>query len=272
MSIFADQLMIRYLTAANVDALLVPQADVNRQRVQSLLASVYEPRLLQVQSVDSVTVTTKTFQVPVVEPMTIRGTWEKQIPSSERSLAAFELPAIAETTWIDMQLDTMVSVRVSATTALLDAIASEDVSELSQQAFINKFQFLDLPSLMQAAGLSTYQALQADFPRLYRMHYADPAAYNPNDPAAARKYRLLISALFFATLDLEGALRQLTQGRRALNSLRPRPEGYEGGDILASSAWMGILPTTAFDPDVTPITQNDVTNLFAAGRFVAAFE
>src|SRR5438876_730757 len=81
-------------------------ADATRQRAQALLASVYEPRLLIVQSLDSITVTAKSFQVPVVEPVSVNGTWEKVIPQSERSLISFDLPAMAQTDWIDMALET----------------------------------------------------------------------------------------------------------------------------------------------------------------------
>jgi hypothetical protein len=271
MTAFEDQLMIRYLDPANVDLLLVPQGDATRQRAQALLAAVYEPRLLTIQSLDSIVVTAKSFQIPVVEPVAVNGTWEKVIPQSERSLIDFDLPAIAQTNWIDMALDTTVSARVSATSAPLDAVTSEDVSELSQQDFLAKFQFLDLPGLMTAAGVSTYQELQADFPRLYHLHYAAPAPYDPNDPGAQRTYQLRVSVLFFDTLDLQGALRQLMQSRNALDAVRPQPDEYEGGDLLASSAWIGVFPTSVFGP-ATPITQAQVTSLFAAEGWLAAFE
>jgi hypothetical protein len=272
MTAFADQLMTRYLDPANVDLLLVPQADATRQRAQALLASVYEPRLLTVQSLDSITVTGKNFQVPVLEPITVNGTWEKVIPQSERSLISFDLPAIAQTDWIDMALETTVSVRVSATSAPLDSVTSEDVSALSQQDFLAKFQFLDLAGLMAAGKVSTYQELQADFPQLYHLHYAAPAPYNPDDPAAARTYKLRISVLFFSALDLQGAFRQLAQARRAMDAVWPRPSDYEGGDLMASSAWIGVFPDSVFDPQVTPITQAEVSALSAAQGWVAAFE
>lgn len=272
MTAFADQLMIRYMDPANVDLLLVPQGDATRQRAQALLGSVYEPRLLTVQSLDLITVTAKSFQVPVLEPMPFNGTWEKILPQSERSLISFDLPAIAQTDWIDMALETTVTARVSATSAPLDTVASEDVSELSQQDFVAKFQFLDLAGLMASAQVSTYQELQADFPRLYHLHYAAPAPYNPNDPAAQRTYKLRVSVLFFSSLDLQGALRQVAQSRRAVDAVWPQPSEYEGGDLLASSAWIGVFPDSVFDPKTTPITQDEVAALFAAQGWVAAFE
>ena len=255
MTSFADQLTVRYMDPANVDLLLVPQADATRQRAQALLASVYEPRLLTVQSLDSITVTAKNFQVPVVEPVSVNGTWEKILPQSERSLVSFDLPALAQTDWIDMVLETTVTARVSATSEPLDMVTSEDVSELSQQDFLAKFQFLDLVGLMTAAQVSTYQELQADFPRLYHLHYATPPPYNPDDPGAKRTYQLRICVLFFSTLDLQAALRQLAQSHRAVDAVWPRPSEYEGGDLLASSAWIGVFPTSVFNLATTPITQ-----------------
>jgi hypothetical protein len=267
---FADRLMLRYLDPANVDSLLVPVADVNRQRVRALLAQVFEPRLLTVQSVDAVKVLNKTFQVPLVEPNTVRGTWEKLLPTSERAIASVEIPTVAQTNWVDMVLDTTVTVKVSSNVALLDAVTSEDVSELSQADFINKFKFLDLADLMSKAGVSTHKELQADFPRLYHLHYPDPPAFDPNDPAAQRTYKLRISALFFGGApDLSAALRQTIQDRRALDAVHPHPEAYEGGDVRSAGAWLGIFPASAVNP---PITQDQVSALFAAEGLAAAFE
>src|SRR6266508_1921871 len=105
---FADRLMVRYLDPANVASLLAPQEDVDRRRLRALLAEVYEPRFLEVRSVDSVAVTAKRFQVPVIEPLTVRGTWEKVLPQLEHARASIELPAVATTNWIDMALETVV--------------------------------------------------------------------------------------------------------------------------------------------------------------------
>ena len=234
MTAIADQLMIRYMDPANVDLLLVPLADATKQRAQALLASSYGPRLLTVQSLDSISSSPgELARSPVVEPTTVNGTWEKVLPQSERSLISFDLPAIDQTGWIDMALETTVSVRVSATSAPLNMVASTDVSELSQQDFLAKFQFLDLSGLMATARVSTYQELQADFPRLYRLHYATPAPYNPDDPAARRSYKLRIAVLYSsrAWICKRPCARWRRPGR-AVDAVWPQPSEYEGGDLL----------------------------------------
>ena len=271
MANFSDLLLARYTSAAHIDELLVPVGDATRQRVGSLLAQVYQMQLLTVQSVDSITVQTVNFQVPLVEPVEIRGTWEKIIPQAERSISTFSLPALAQTTWIDMELTTRVSVRVSVNLAALEAVASEDLSELTQAQFVAKFQFIDLNSLMTATRVSTFQELQAELPRLYHLQYAQPPAYDPNDPTTQRTYSLRISVLFFPVLDVADALRQLKTGRHALDEIRPRPDGFDGGDLLSSSAWLGVFPSSVFGPP-NPITQAEVSTVLAAENFVAAFE
>ena len=123
---------------------------------------------------------------------------------------------------------------------------------------------------MEASNVATYQELQADFPRLFKLHYATPPVYDPNDPSTKRTYRLRVSALFFPTLDLEAALRRLVLARRALDATRPHPDEYEGGDIRATDAWMGIFPASAIGAGT--VTQANVEDIFAAEGFVAAFE
>jgi hypothetical protein len=60
--------------------------------------------------------------------------------------------------------------------------------------------------------------------------------------------------------------------RRAVDAVWPQPSEYEGRGLLASSARIGAFPDSLFDPTTTPITQDEVSGLFAAQGRVAAFE
>ncbi|WP_428338683.1 hypothetical protein [Mycobacterium sp.] len=241
MSSISDQLMFRYLEPVQLNQLLVPPSDANRQQVRALLAQVYDPGLLTVKSVDGVTVMSQSFQVPAVDSATVRGTWEKVSPSPERANYSFGLPIPAQTSWVDMALDTTVNVRVAATSPVLAAVSSSDVAGSSPRDFGKKFQ----------------------------LQYAEPPAFNADDPAVKRTYALRVSVLFFPTLDIESALRRMVQGRQALDALRSHPDTYEGGDVLSSSAWLGVFPTSLFVPN--GISQDQVSTLFAADSFAAAF-
>lgn len=267
---FADQLMIRYLEPERVASLLVPGEDPDRNRVRALLAAVYEPSLLEVRFVDSIKVTGATFQVPVVPPMTVRGSWEKLLPDVAQARAALEFPAVAPPYWIDLSLDTVVTARVQLTSGALDEIGSEDLSGLSEEEFVERFRFLDLGELMRRARVADYQELQAQFPRLYRLHYADAPPFDPDAPG--RTYRLRVSVLFFPDLDLGAALRRLVQCRRALDDTRPRPDEYDGGALLAASAWLAVFPAGALASDTAPGTAQQVSDLLATEGFVTAFE
>jgi hypothetical protein len=271
MTSFADQLMVRYLDPADVEALLVPPADTSRQRVRALLGGVYQPQLLAVEAVDEVTVTATRFQVPVVEPVRADGILDQLSPSpGSRTQLTVELPALGDTLWLDLMIDAVVRVRVSSSAALLAGVAAEDVSGLSEPDFVARFEFLDLPALMAASGVHTYAELQARFPQLFKLHYADPPVYDPDDPGVLRTYRLRVSGLFFPTLDLVEALRRLTRTRRALDAATPTCAEYEGGALLGASAWLAVFPADAVGAG-TP-TRPQIEALFGADHVVAAFE
>ncbi|PJN25531.1 hypothetical protein CG736_14110 [Kitasatospora sp. CB02891] len=272
MNTFCDQLMIRYLDPARIQDLLVPADDPDKNRLRSLLASVYEPSTLEVRVLAAPRVLTTQFQVPLDDPLTVRANWEKLLPDTAQARAVLEVPRTGPPLWIDVALDTRVTAQVALTSGALDALASEDLTGLSQQEFAARFAFLDLADLMRRAHVADYQELQAEFPRLYRLHYAQPPPFDPAAPG--RDFRLRISALVFPDLDdLAGALRRLVQSRQALDESRPHPDAYDGGAVLAAGAWLAVFPRAATFPNPEPAgLEQQVTDLLATDGFVAAFE
>jgi len=266
---FADQLMIRYLAEEQVKLLLAPQEDTDRRRVRDLLASVYEPSLLEVRVVDDLTVKATGVQVPVTAPVTVRGSWEKSLPDIAQGRAGLEFPGIAPPQWIDLSLEALVTARVELTSGALDAIASEDLSTLTEEEFAKRFSFLDLAELMRRAKVADFRELQEEFPRLYGLHYGQPPPFDPAAPG--RTYRLRVSVLFFPKLDLGAALRRLVRCRRALDDSCPRPDEYDGGALLAASAWLAVFPAAALPSPNAPGTERQVSDLLAAEGFVTAF-
>ena len=166
MNVFADQLMIRYLAEDQIKLLLAPQEDTDRRRVRDLLASVYEPSLLEVRVVDDVTVKATGFQVPVAAPVTVRGSWEKVLPDIAQGRAVLEVPGVAPPQWIDLALEALVTARVELTSGALDAIASEDLSNFTEEEFAQRFSFIDLAELMRRAKVADFRELQEEFPAL----------------------------------------------------------------------------------------------------------
>ncbi|WP_030762563.1 hypothetical protein [Streptomyces griseus] len=243
---FTDGLMLRYLRPENVETLLLPAADPHRDRVRSLLRSVYDPERLDIRSVDSVSVDRTAFQTAVHASVTVHGTWDKSIPATEQARAAVELPATPPVQWIDMSLDTVVTVRAARLGGLL---ASADADAWT------------------AAGDTGAGA--DGFERNYRLRYADPPPFDPTAPA--RRLPLRVSALFFDRLDLADALRRLGQARRAVDAASPRPEVHDGEAMLASSAWLAVFPAVPAD-DPSQATEQSVGALLATQGFVAAFE
>ncbi|MEU0740843.1 hypothetical protein [Streptomyces sp. NPDC006134] len=270
MSGFVDRLMIRYLDPVKVEELLVPADDTGQSRLRALLAAVYEPGVMEVRSTRKPVVTARHYQVPVTVPLAVRGSWEKILPAPEQTRAGLEIPTSRPAHWIDLCLDTVVPVQVAPTAGALEAIGSETVAHVSEEDFIAKFGRPGLEELLRLTGAADYQELQADSARLYRLHYTEPPPFDPAAPS--RSFRLRISVLFFPDLDLAAALRRLVGSRQALDRASARPDTYDGGELLAASAWLAVFPASPRQPDPAAPTEDQVSDLLAAEGFVAAFE
>jgi hypothetical protein len=270
MSAFSDALMVKCLDANAIDELLVPQSDTARDRVRSLLGSVYELPYLDIESVEGVDVLGREFQVPLPEPQQIQGTLERIGPSPERAVASFTAMPRTQS-WAAMELDTRVTVKLSVNTGALESILAVDLSDVSSLAdFESRFDYIDMPRFMASAGVATLDQLKARFPHQFELSYAEPPVFDPSDPDVERTFRLAVSVLFMADVQLTEALQEAKACRRAAEAARPHAAEADGASVLAASAWMVVFPATASLP--TGLTQADVEALFAAEGMVAAFE
>ncbi|MFD4153211.1 hypothetical protein ACFWR4_10710 [Streptomyces hydrogenans] len=242
---FTDGLMLRYLRPENVKALLLPATDPERERVKSLLASVYDPARLDIRAVESVRVDRTEFQTAVQVTTAVHGSWDKSIPATEQARATVEIPATPPVRWLDMSLETVITVKTAPVGGLLAAAHAK------------------------AAWATAAGTAQDGFQRPYDLRYDEPPPFDPTAPA--RDLPLRVSTLFFDRLDLADALRRLSQAKRAVDTASPRPEAHDGGALLASSAWLAVFPAIT-DDDPSRTTEQLVGDLLATQGFVAAFE
>ncbi|MGW6534756.1 hypothetical protein ACWGBV_00770 [Streptomyces sp. NPDC055051] len=244
---FTDDLMLRYLVPDHVTSLLVPATDPQRDRVRSLLVSVYDPASLAIRSVESVEVVHQEFQTAVHASIAVRGSWDKTLPLTEQARATVEIPANPAVHWIDMALETVVVVKAAPADSLLASVEAEAAWTTPEGA----------PPRQDA------------YERPYGLRYAEPPPFDPTAPA--RSLPLRVSALFFDRLDLADALRRLSQAKRAVDAASPRPAAQDAGTPLASSAWLAVFPATATD-EPSRTTEQLVGDLLATQGYVAAFE
>jgi hypothetical protein len=266
---FADALMLKYMTPAKVTSLLMPQSDPQRLRLRQLLQAVYEMRFLTVRQIDGVEVVRKDYQVSLRTAGEVRGQRQQVIPDTQRFSATLTAPD--KTAWIGMELDTKVSARVAIEAGALESIASEDLSDVGSLAdFQARFQFIDLPAFMRQAGVTSLQELKDVFPQQVQLIYGDPPAYDPNDPAARRTFRLTIASLFMPALTIEGAMREAKVARDAAAALRPTVGESNGAEIQGPAAWLVIFPKASL-PSTGPSEAN-IRSVFASSGLVVAFE
>lgn len=67
-------------------------------------------------------------------------------------------------------------------------------------------------------------------------------------------------------------MRRLVQSRNALDLTRPRPEEYDGGELLAASAWLAVSPPVPLESDQPAVIEKQVSDLMSPEDFVAALE
>jgi hypothetical protein len=268
---FADDLMLKYGDDAKVSALLVPAGDATHARVRHLLDAVYSFPFLTIRSVEEVKLLGKEFQVPLAAPVELRGTLERPADPAQLMhlvLASRQLGALQ---WVGMELDVRVTAKVEVTSGAVERILSEDLSDVSTLAdFESKFDFIDMPAFMAEAGVGTLAELKARLPQQFRMLYAQPPAFDPNDPRVQRRFRLAVCVLFEPDLDLEAALRTVREARDTAAVARPCVGELEGGEVRGPAAWIVVFPSIALPSP--PRSQAQVEALFASADVVAAFE
>jgi hypothetical protein len=271
MSEFIDKLMVKYMTPANVKAVLMPAADPNGLLVQALLKSVYDTPYFAIREVDAIDILSQQFQVPIGDPIEVQGTFERVTPQAERIFASFTAPRLRPATWAGMELALNVTTKVEVTLGSLQTITSEDLSEVATLAdFQAKFDFIDLADFMAKTRVATLQELKAEFPRLLKLQYAQPPAYNPADPQVVKAFRLPLCVLLADAIDLVTTLREVKSARLAAEASRPHLDRSNGNDILMGSAWMVVFPSAAIG--ATTPSAAAIASLFAAEGFVAAFD
>ena len=271
MSGVTDRLMIKYSDDANVMALLVPNGDSDRRRLRRLLAAVYSFPFLTIRSVEAVEVVGKDFQTPLVAPVELRGTLEHPADPSQRTHVVLSSRELAAPQWIAMELDVRVTAKVEVTSGVIERIVSEDLSDVgSLEEFQSRFDIIDVPAFMAEAEVETLAELKAKLPRKFRMLYAQPPAFDPNDPRFQRQYRLAVCALFQPDLNLEGAMRAVRAAREVAAAARPHVGERNGDEIRAAAAWMIVFPSDALSPQLP--TESEIDALFGSADVVAAFE
>jgi hypothetical protein len=263
--------MVKYGDDDEVSSLLVPSGDTNRLRVRRLLDEVYALPFSTIRSIDDVTLLGKEFQVPLTTPVELRGTLER--PADPAQLTNLVLRGLRPDAprWIPMELDVRVTAKVEITAGALEGLEGEDLTDVTSLAdFESRFDVIDMPAFMAEAGASTLEELKARLPQKLRLLYAQPPAFDPDDPAATRRFRLAVCVLFEPALDLEAALRAVREAREAAAAARPFVGEANGGEVRAPAAWMVVFPRSALTPQLP--AESDVDALFATADAVAAFE
>jgi len=268
---FADGLMVKYADDASVAALLVPNGDAESARVRRLLGAVYSFPFVSIRAIDEVKVLGKDFQVPLAAPVELRGTLDRPADPAQRTQVVLSSWQLGVPEWIGMELDLRVTAKVEVTSGVAERILSEDLSDVDTlDEFKTRFDIIDVPAFMAEAGVETLAELKAKLPRKFRMLFAQPPAFDPNDPQFQRQFRLAVCVLFEPILDLEASLRAVRGARALADAGRPYVAELDGAEVRSPAAWMIVYPRSALSPQLP--SESQIEGLFASADVVAAFD
>lgn len=277
---FTDQLLVRFLDPAFVDDLLDTQIGIDE-----MFAVTYATDDLDVKSVTLDAVERTQFAMPAFETLRTSGVNERIIPASERVQVTRTQSRRGRLEWVDVFLKLRLAAMVHSLASPIDTVAVgrlvEDLGGVTSIADLRTKLLARYPvSVVDAFFTKMRITTLEDFLRrgnlLVEFTYKTPPAYDPNDPANARLFRLNVCFRMQAILDVGNALQGAKLCRSILENERDYVDHYEGGDVKVPYVFVTLFPeSVAVNDAIDGLTgqqvQAKVKEIFATEAMFAHF-
>jgi hypothetical protein len=268
MSVFVDRMLLRLRTPANVESLIAPAADTNREILRSLFAAVYDLPFGRLHSITAVEVVGSEFERPLFPPHRTIGSWTQTIPSHTRTDLTFESSNGLQPNWIDCVSEVNLTVVVDVDPAEVESVVVRSIDDFTTLAqFRAKFMFLDLDEFMAEHGITTVAELKAAFNYLLAEIKAKAAApFDPTDPANERRFKLKLAVLIRDAIDIAASMRDVKLALAAVERTLSYHREVEEAEVRTPYAPVLIFPEAAIAPGT--IDANELKNFFAVDRIL----
>jgi hypothetical protein len=274
---FADNQLFLFAQDAFVAGWLA-----NQIGLLPLFSSVYRPVDFQIQELTLAGVQGKRFELPVLETVRVRGTDEQTAPATTRVKIERERLRAGRLAWVDVFLDVVLTVRVTALTGPIDHVAVRSLlDKLGPVASLadlrTRLEALYAPSVVDAffgqlrvTSLDDLLSRPALFLQL--VYKAPPAP----DPGEARNYPVNVCVQVREDVAVREALQGAKLCRGILENQGDFAGDVAGADVLTPYAFVVVFPdalvTDATVPGLTAAQfKAGVRSLFAAENLLAQF-
>jgi hypothetical protein len=271
MSLFTDQLLLQLSDPAQLAQTLAPASDPTHARVRALLSAAYElphARLHEVLSVEARQIEAQ--RLISLSSRTV-GTWTQTTPSYTRTDIFYERPAEQPPLWIDLAAELALTVVLESDPGEIESIVTQPVANFTTlDEFRAHFEFIDLDAFMAEHRISSVEELRERFSYLRtEIRLRALAAFNPDDPANQRRYRLNLAILIRETIDVLAALRAAKQLRAAIERTLVAAPAQGEAELRTPYAPLLIFPEAALAG--LPHTAAELRAFFARENVLALF-
>lgn len=280
MSVFTDQMLLRFLQDTFVQDLLI-----NQLGLIALFNITYNVQDIDLKQIELSGIQRREFAVPAFETIRTSGIDEKFMPSTERVKVDRAQPRYGRLAWMDAFFDVQLATKVESKKMPIESITAQDLSDklsgvTSIQDLKDKLGALYPQSIVDAFFTELRITSIDDFKRRHAVFlefvYKAPQPFDPNDPGNARTFPLNVCIQLQSEFKITEALQSAKLCRSILENERDFASTFDGGDIETPYAFVVIFPNSAVVdgtiPDLTaPQIKAGTKSLLQAERMLAHF-
>jgi len=280
MSVFSDQLLLRFLQDNFVQDLLT-----NQLGLADLFNLTYEVEDIDLKQIALAGVERKEFESPAFETIRTSGINERIVPAAERFKIDRAQPRYGRLAWVDVFLDVLLATKVESKATPIDSVTGQSLIDklggvASMADLKNKLAALYPPSVVDAFFKQLRITSVDDFksrPTLFlEFIYQAPPPFDPNDLRNARNFRLNVCVQFQPELKIGEALQAAKLCRSILENEHNFAQTFDGGEIDRPYAFVVIFADSAITDNALPnLTaaqiKANIKSLFQAERMLAHF-
>jgi hypothetical protein len=280
MSVFADQMLLRFLDDPFVQDLLV-----NRLGLTPLFNATYAPQDFDLQSLTLAAVERRELAVPSVETIRVSGSEERITPPAERFQVERQMKRFGRLVWVDVRLDVTLEAKIHDTSMPLDSVQVKKLlDELGGASSLAELRAKLLaryvPSIVDAIfrdlEITSIEDFQSRGDLLVELLYREAPPFDPADPASTRRFALTLCVKLQPELKIGEALQDAKLSRGVMQREADFPAQRDGAEIKSPYVFATIFPAAvAVDGALPGMTaaqiKTGVQNLFAAEGMLAHF-
>jgi hypothetical protein len=280
MSLFADQMLLRFLQEAFVNDLLV-----NKLGLLNLFNIIYETESIDVQQIAVGSIESKRYQMPAFETIRTLGTDERLTAMPERIKVDRVQPRNGRLAWVEVFLEIRLDVRVHSTAApidkitvkhLLDEFGAVNTINQLRNALAARYSLDVVNAFFKKMRITTVEEFKQRGNFFIEFIYKEPLPFNPADPQNSRTFRANVCVQFQPELKIAETIQAAKLCRSILENEGVSSEVLDGVEVKTPFAFVVIFPdeivTDGFIPGVTAAqTKTNIKSLFAAENMIAHF-